>query len=330
MQEIRFSGESSTGYEGLTLRQVCYLGQQFFGMNMVCLLAAGRPKVSTKSISQVVTMAPDDLVGAMKSACLDGRVSGVNTLFVYDRQMAHCVAAKGWEGDGPLFWDGWSGRSLLCAENNIAGVEAEARPHREWWVPAEQMARVIFAWLVFPDLWGEITGVPTCRPLEDFRQSDFFSWFGVTEVDREPAHPGTKIHLKTGGFQEETDIEIDLDVRERVISAELQLRRSWIVWPPYGLNPFARDLAKSFISDFVPVQDRENAQPLIAAIEDGLSAKETGLELIKQASPTGSILRSFVMADQDGAMYLPNSSIRGGTLDRGGEPWFRLTVITGW
>ncbi|MFX1276905.1 MAG: hypothetical protein ACFFBP_21055 [Promethearchaeota archaeon] len=57
--------------------------------------------------------------------------------------------------------------------------------------------------------------------------------------------------LKPGGFQDHIDIEIYIDEHEVINEAILMLDREWI-GNFESLNPFGKDIAKSFIDAFLP------------------------------------------------------------------------------
>ena len=86
---------------------------------------------------------------------------------------------------------------------------------------------------------------------DELGESEFFSWFGISEVGRQPADGGrVVVRCKPGGFQEAVDLEFDLDAAPRVRGARLLLDRSWV--DAAATAPFAADIGKSFLAALAP------------------------------------------------------------------------------
>ncbi len=95
------------------------------------------------------------------------------------------------------------------------------------------------------------------------KYSDFFSFFNVSEIGRKKLENGcTVISLKPGGFKEFIDITIHLNADEILQECNLWLDRSWI-GDEQALNVFAKDIAKSFIRDFVHPDMQNEVAPLV-------------------------------------------------------------------
>lgn len=99
--------------------------------------------------------------------------------------------------------------------------------------------------------------------------SEFFTFFNVHEVSRRDGERGgvKTVQCKPGGFQESIDISFDVDAKGNVVSARLLLDRSWIGNGEH-VNPFANDIARSFIDALVPAGDHAAIEPLLTAIMD--------------------------------------------------------------
>jgi hypothetical protein len=73
---------------------------------------------------------------------------------VFDGEIGHCIMVTGLQKDSDrlVIWDPWPLRSLLCSENNIAGVAAELLPSDDdspfWSISAEELSKVIYATFV--------------------------------------------------------------------------------------------------------------------------------------------------------------------------------------
>jgi hypothetical protein len=116
--------------------------------------------------------------------------------------------------------------------------------------------------------------------LEALRESDFFTFFNVHETSRrEDGGDGVQIvQCKPGGFQESIDISFDVDSAGGVLAARLDLERSWIGNGEH-VNPFANDIAKSFIDALVPSSDHAAIEPLLTAIMDAKGIEDKRIYL---------------------------------------------------
>jgi len=93
------------------------------------------------------------------------------------------------------------------------------------------------------------------------RLSEFFTFFNLNEIDSERSSPNIKI-LKPGGFQEYINIEFHLNERGDVVMAILLLDRQWI-GNVETINPFGKDIAKSFIDAVVPPVEKEGEDNIV-------------------------------------------------------------------
>ena len=79
------------------------------------------------------------------------------------------------------------------------------------------------------------------QQLSELLKSDYNKFFNLEEKSREKAGENSKIHYKTGGFQEFVDIYISIDKSEKIIGAELKVKREWMKGANLG---FAKDVIK--------------------------------------------------------------------------------------
>jgi hypothetical protein len=118
------------------------------------------------------------------------------------------------------------------------------------------------------------------------KETELFSFFHFTETGRRPQTSGLmKIHLKPGGFQEFIDAAVNVDRSEGVHEGVLLLDRSWI-GGPMTINPFGKDLAKSFVEAVIHPEDKEKASSIVSAIWDLSGAKDEILYLSKKGERT--------------------------------------------
>ena len=95
-------------------------------------------------------------------------------------------------------------------------------------------------------------------------KSDFFTFFNLNEISCERNSPTVKI-LKPGGFQEYIDIEFHLNKKGEIIMAKLTLDRQWI-GNVETINPFGKDIAKSFIEAVIPLEEKEGEDNIVVLL----------------------------------------------------------------
>ncbi|PNX52839.1 MAG: hypothetical protein BV458_07500 [Thermoplasmata archaeon M9B2D] len=98
------------------------------------------------------------------------------------------------------------------------------------------------------------------------KETELFSFFHFTEIGRRPQSSGMmEIYLKPGGFQEFIDVAMKVDRSEGVHEGILVLDRDWI-GGPMTVNPFGKDLAKSFVEAVIHPEDKEKASSIVSTI----------------------------------------------------------------
>jgi hypothetical protein len=250
--------------KGATLEQAWRTNGLFTGKEPVCLLATGKPAVPTDAIDRVVKLSPKQLTEVLAEMFkLFNKLAFV--MFYHDGNMGHCITLLGYDSDTSrfIYHDPWPETSLLCAEYNAAGVDAK-REARGWSITDSELERVIFASFVFRNYWAEYMGEKYYINYDEFKHSDFWSFFHITETgSHQESNNNTLITLKTGGFQSEIELIITLNQKKRLVKGELNVKRSWILDPTYGLNPFGLDIVRSFIATLVPPPDQGEIMGLI-------------------------------------------------------------------
>lgn len=96
------------------------------------------------------------------------------------------------------------------------------------------------------------------------KNSEFFSFFNLSEIESERSSPTIKI-IKPGGFQDYIDIEYHLNKQGEIIMALLLLDREWI-GNVEKINPFGKDIAKSFIDSIVPPKEKEGDDNIVVLL----------------------------------------------------------------
>jgi hypothetical protein len=106
------------------------------------------------------------------------------------------------------------------------------------------------------------------------KETELFSFFHFTETGRRPKSSGMmEIYLKPGGFQEFIDVAMKVDRSEGVHEGILLLDRDWI-GGPMTINPFGKDLAKSFVEAVIHPEDKEKASSVVSSIWELSGSKD--------------------------------------------------------
>ncbi|MBD3191839.1 MAG: hypothetical protein GF308_14425 [Candidatus Heimdallarchaeota archaeon] len=94
------------------------------------------------------------------------------------------------------------------------------------------------------------------------QQSEFFDFFNCHEINSITLSSSLVVKkVKPGGFQEYIDLEFHLKGDE-IEKAQLILDRSWIGDQKH-VNPFAKDITKSFIATIVPSNEKHLVESLV-------------------------------------------------------------------
>ena len=182
----------------------------------------------------------------------------------HDGHIGHSIVLLKYDKDTGRFGyaDPWPDYSLLCKDYNAAGVDAQFQ-NGSWSITSDELKKVIFVAFVERPLWSEYTGEKYYMTYDEFTASDFWTFFHITEVDRTQNNDNTLVRLKPGGFQSEIELSVVVNQNNRLVKGLLDVKRSWLIGPPYGLNPLALDIVRSFIAVLIPPTDQEAASGLI-------------------------------------------------------------------
>jgi hypothetical protein len=106
------------------------------------------------------------------------------------------------------------------------------------------------------------------------KESDLFTFFNVSEIGRRKGEKGlAMVSFKPGGFQEFIDIAMQMDVAGLIHSAVLLMDRKWI-GNKKTINPFGKDLAKSFIQHMTPEADQYDVEPIVFILWDMIGKED--------------------------------------------------------
>jgi len=255
--------------KGATLEQAWRTQGIFTGKWPVCLLAAGRPSVATNEINPLVKMNPKQLVGSLSEILTKYHPSAAVIMY-YDGNIGHVISLLKFEADTSrfIYHDPWPGFSLLDKNYNAAGIDAKRVDGQIWSITAIELEKIVFASFVFQNLWSEYMGYKYFITYDEFKNSDFWSFFNLTQTETQPNNSGVLISLQTGGFRSEIDLKIALNQKERITKGELKVRRSWLTSSPFVVNPFALDIVRSFIAALVPPPDQKPVQGIIQELNE--------------------------------------------------------------
>lgn len=187
-----------------------------------------------------------------------GSLLGVHQALVSDGCTSHSIKPTSLlpaDSTRLLYFDPEGEYSFLEKGRNLAGIEARRERTREYSVQLDELKKVVVA-CGFHGL-NRLTDVDYRRSLADLRSSEFYSFFHVQETAVEHL-PGEHdlLRLKTRGFQEFVDLEVEVDAAAMVLRATLTLARPWLT--EMCKNPFALafafplDVLRNFIDVMIP------------------------------------------------------------------------------
>jgi len=98
--------------------------------------------------------------------------------------------------------------------------------------------------------------------ISELKESDFWNFFHLRITDEKKSDDSTRYFLKPGGHQTEVDLSMRLNQRNQITESILYIKRDWLFGEPYGINPFALDIVRSFITANVSPYDTSSAREL--------------------------------------------------------------------
>ena len=161
---------------GLTLEESVLVLERSTGEEFWCLVNSAFPLQPMERIKHKLILGPDAILDlAVVYFRPKGRFGHRPwpTLY-YDGRTGHSISLfwANWEGTRFAYVDPWPGRSLLCEENNVAGIKALLLGHgkahlpkgravdvKYWGVTREELSRVLYS-IILPDTaWFELEEV---------------------------------------------------------------------------------------------------------------------------------------------------------------------------
>lgn len=316
-----------SGDGGGTIANTWHAANAMSGIPQVCVVVEGREPGGTESVPTVVNLPLED---ARDHLCRFFDIGGRSaTAFVHDGRSGHVISLSGHENGRFVYYDPWPGDSLLCGHQNVAGVDAQEHGEHNWSVTEHELGLVLVALLAWPALWAEAGGEPGARRYAHLPDSDFWSFFGIHESSGTDGSSDT-VALSTGGFQDENAIELERDAHDRITRATLRLKESWCLGPPWGLNPFALDLGRSFIRALTPQADQTAVERVLWPL-----SPPDALDLLRstahQEDPSWKLLAAYAGGIPELQLQFGLSALRvKRTVEESGEDttWIELEITT--
>ena len=163
-------------FGGIESQRALTFDQAWFMMRMIakfsiCLLAVGRPSVETSAITGIKKMNPLQIVDALSSILRLPDNPYAITLY-YDGNIGHCVTLIRYDVSASTFiyHDPWPQTSLLCRENNGAGIDAKRVGKQLWSITDIELEKVIFAFFIDLEIIKALDLCSHCRQcINNFR-----------------------------------------------------------------------------------------------------------------------------------------------------------------
>jgi len=318
--------------KGATLEQAWRTGGLLTGKFPVVLLSTEQPPVATDAIERVIRMTSKEILDSLIDLFEMGGISF--SILYYDGYIGHCITLEGYNKSSLRFTyaDSWPGDSLLCKDFNAAGVDAKPNQDGTWSVTYTELEKVICAAFVQPPLWSEYMGEKYYITYSEFMNSDFWTFFNLREVGKRTKGNNTIITLKTGGFQTKIDLNVTINQRNRFEEGLLSVKRSWIIGPPFGLNPFALDVIRSFIIALTPPLDQDTVFKFINMldqIQDQVYVKQMINEGLEKSKLHQALFTYLGLSPSFEAIF-QFSSISMTNQSNEGEDWLHILITIDW
>jgi hypothetical protein len=247
--------------KGATLEQ-SWLVFTLYGVEPYCLLARPVPAEQIGRITRVVRQTPPELVQTlMRLRDADGAINA--TTLHYDGRTGHCIRLTAYDAgrDRFVYHDPWPERSLLCKDNNMAGVDAQPEGTR-WSVTAKELERVIFASFAFPHQWARLQGVDFDLTFERWRESEFFKAFHLKQTAERSENGMARRMFTAGPFKDSVTLIVDHWESGKIVEASLLLDKTWMA----KNIALALDISRSFVAAIAPAPDRTAYDEIGAAL----------------------------------------------------------------
>ncbi|HWK07417.1 MAG TPA: hypothetical protein VNS58_27485 [Puia sp.] len=119
----------------------------------------------------------------------------------------------------------------------------------------------------------------------ELQQSEFWQFFHIRVDSEQTDSKGIFYKLKPGGFQSEIDLMIHTTMTGELQSGFLAMVRSWVTGPPYGINLFALDITRSFVSAMMSWPDSREEIKTVRELFDDKYVREYAQLLSRNEPP---------------------------------------------
>ena len=252
-----------SGEKGATLEQV-YKYIKLIGAEKYCLISTNQPEVPTGKIQKVIKLSSSQLVQSLKQINeTDGSV--LSTLLHYDGYTGHCIILDYFDKEQNRFFyrDPWPWESLLSAKNNIAGVNARKEKLNYWSVTDQELETVIFAIFVYPGQWDRTQKIVDVLLLNEFKKTDFFNFFHLTEIARYDHADETEIQYSPSRFEGIVVIALSVSTSNRIKGAKLLMTKDWM----RQNFILVMDITRSYLKAFAPGEDNAAFNNIVSFIK---------------------------------------------------------------
>ncbi|MHC4238576.1 MAG: hypothetical protein ACYSUC_02290 [Planctomycetota bacterium] len=212
------------------------------------------PKSQITRLGRVIHYSPKKVVEVLKKIQGAEGFIGTTTLH-YDGKTGHCITMQEYDNmkDRFTYYDPWPLKSLLCQENNIAGVDAQPEEGKSWSITSTELEHVVFASFVFPHQWARFQGVEFDLMYHTWKESEFFKFFHLKLINERSERRMNRRMFAPGSFKDSISLIVDSKEGGKIVQALLILNKEWMV----NNFPLALDLSKSFIDSFAPSPDKD-------------------------------------------------------------------------
>jgi hypothetical protein len=247
--------------KGATLEQV-WLFFTTMRQEPHCLLARPLPKEQVSRITRLTNHSPAEVIRMLKK--LQRSDDSINALTCHsDGKTGHCIRVTSYDGtrDRFIYHDPWPAKSLLCKENNIAGVDAQPEG-KLWSVTSRELETVLFASFLYPHQWARLQGIKFDLNYNKWKQTEFYAFFNLEEISKQSQGVLSTRGFTVGPFKNSIVLILDCGKADKILRAILIIKRQWLVQNFI----LATDLMKSFISVFTPAPDRLTYEEVVKSV----------------------------------------------------------------
>jgi transposase InsO family protein len=164
----------------------------------------------------------------------------------------HAITIVEVAGGSVLFHDPWPESSLLAADRNELGIDAQ-RDGERWRISTDELGRCVQALFMSPEILAEMQGKAYRRSLTEVLNA--LGFFNIREVRLIQRDDVWDVEVRPGGFQEHVRIRFAVDGADRLEAALLGLERSWLQVDVKFIEPLGQTGRKQKYYQFTAIDD---------------------------------------------------------------------------